>query len=429
MKTTPPRAPSDRATPDGSVSVTLRKHPYPYRTMLAICSDLDETPDGRVYREIVRFLNTHDSTAMGPGVGLEVGNSIFFMAPEGEFSYFGTDDAGREMVRALMRSGHVDCIHSYGALARNRSDAETVIAELVRHGCELKVWVDHSKAPSNFGPDIMCGHGDLPGSEVYHSDLTRSYGIRYVWRGRTTGVVGQDAPIEPRSLTAIFRFAHPLRSSRTIAKQIVKISLGSRSHPKWTMHAANRVCQPAHLRDGRPIWEFLRSNPHWGGSGCGATADGISDVLTDRILEHLVRRSAACVLYTHLGKVSDPKRPFGAETQHAFRQLAAMHHSGQILVTTTHRLLRYLTVRQSLRYEAFCSAGHATIVLQAIDDSVFGVRQPSMDDLSGVTFTLDRCDHASLRLLNGDPVEVSLAHEGQLTHVSVPWRPLRLPPI
>src|SRR5436309_3060923 len=78
----------DGATPDGSVSVTLRKHPYPYRAMFAICSDLDETPDHRVYREIVRFLNTLDSTAMGTGVGLEVGNSIFFMAPEAEFSYF-----------------------------------------------------------------------------------------------------------------------------------------------------------------------------------------------------------------------------------------------------------------------------------------------------------------------------------------------------
>src|SRR5439155_5125989 len=138
-------------------------------------------------------------------VGLEFGNSIFLRAPEAEFSYFGTDDAGREMVRALMRSGHVDCLHSYGALATSRSDAETVIAELTRHGCELKVWVDHSKAPSNFGPDIMCGYGDLPGSKVYHSDLTSSYGIRYVWRGRTTGVVGQDAAIGPRSLTAIFR--------------------------------------------------------------------------------------------------------------------------------------------------------------------------------------------------------------------------------
>jgi len=39
--------------------------PYPYRGMLAICSDLDETPDRNVYWEIMRFLNTTEKTAMG----------------------------------------------------------------------------------------------------------------------------------------------------------------------------------------------------------------------------------------------------------------------------------------------------------------------------------------------------------------------------
>jgi hypothetical protein len=32
---------------DGDVK--LRRFPYPYRAMLAICSDLDETPDRHVY--------------------------------------------------------------------------------------------------------------------------------------------------------------------------------------------------------------------------------------------------------------------------------------------------------------------------------------------------------------------------------------------
>jgi hypothetical protein len=49
--------------------------------MLAIRSDLDGTPDRHVYWEIMRFLNTTETTAMGPGVGLEVGNSTFFDMP------------------------------------------------------------------------------------------------------------------------------------------------------------------------------------------------------------------------------------------------------------------------------------------------------------------------------------------------------------
>ena len=51
-----------------SADVQLRQMPYPYRAMLAICSDLDEKPDRRAYWEIMRFLNTKEAMAMGIGV-------------------------------------------------------------------------------------------------------------------------------------------------------------------------------------------------------------------------------------------------------------------------------------------------------------------------------------------------------------------------
>ena len=107
--------------------VSLRSIPYPYRAMLAICSDLDETPDRHVYGEIMRFLNTTKETTMGPGTGLEVGNTIYFDMPPGQFSYWNTDEAGRAMVRTLIRSGHIDCLHSYGDLATTRSHARPCI--------------------------------------------------------------------------------------------------------------------------------------------------------------------------------------------------------------------------------------------------------------------------------------------------------------
>ena len=52
-----------------SSDAQLRPLPYPYRAMLAICSDLDGTPDWHVYWEIMRFLNITEETAMGPGMG------------------------------------------------------------------------------------------------------------------------------------------------------------------------------------------------------------------------------------------------------------------------------------------------------------------------------------------------------------------------
>ena len=48
--------------------VRLLKYPYPYRAMLAVCSDLDETPDRGVYLDIARFLNTTETGAIVGGV-------------------------------------------------------------------------------------------------------------------------------------------------------------------------------------------------------------------------------------------------------------------------------------------------------------------------------------------------------------------------
>src|ERR1700682_4590717 len=171
------------------IPVALANYPYPYRAMIAICSDLDQTPDRSVYHDIAHFLNTTEATSMGPGVGLEVGNSIFFLMPGNQFSYFGTDEAGREMVRAMIHSGHIDCLHSYGDFARTRQDVERVLEELEKYRCQLSVCVDHSKSPTNFGPDIMVGSGDVPTSPAYHADLTLRHGIRHVWRGRTTSIL------------------------------------------------------------------------------------------------------------------------------------------------------------------------------------------------------------------------------------------------
>ncbi|MDH3514699.1 MAG: hypothetical protein OEM83_07520, partial [Gammaproteobacteria bacterium] len=197
----------DSLSNQASAPGTVRAFPYPYRAMLAICSDLDETPDRHVYREIMRYLNTTETTMMGEGVGLEVGNSIYFDMPPDQFAYWNTDDAGREMVRQLIKSGHIDCFHSYGDMAVTRRHAGIALEELARHDCRMQVWIDHGTAPTNFGSDIMQGHGDEPGSPVFHADLTCQHGVEYVWRGRVTSVIGQDAR---RRLGGLWNRRHPL---------------------------------------------------------------------------------------------------------------------------------------------------------------------------------------------------------------------------
>jgi hypothetical protein len=415
-------------SPPAAPEVVVRRFPWPFRSMLAVCSDLDETPDDGVYLEIARFLNSTDATAMGPGVGLEVGNTLYFDMPPGQFSYWGTSERGRAMARALMRSGHIDAIHSWGDLATGRRHAERNLAELERHACRLEVWIDHSRAASNFGPDLMTGSGDVRGADAYHADLTLAYGVRHVWRGRTTGLTGQDVPVGLGCFAPMLRRRPALVSMRSAFKEAAKVVLGLAGHPRWVMYGANRVCRPSTLRDGGRVWEFLRTNPSWGGPGESATAAGIEDVLTPRMLSRLVACEGAAVLYTHLGKVADRARPFGAGTERAFRRLARLRDEGRVLVTTTGRLLRYVTVRDSIRYRANLDGERVVVTVDCIDDPVSGPRVPGARDLDGLAFGVAGARPLDLQLADGTPVFAEPVRGGDGTSwMRVPWPELRFP--
>ncbi len=412
------------AAPFGASAVSLRRFPYPYRAMLAICSDLDETRDALSYEGIMRFLNTNELTAMGKGVGLEVGNTIYFDMSPGQFAYWSTDDAGRAMVRRLIHSGHVDCLHSFGDLAATRDHAARALDELASHDCRIEVWVDHSKAVSNFGPDIMVGSGDVPGADAYHADLSCAYGVQFVWRGRTTSVIGQNVP---RRLRGLFDPRHPLASGRTLAKQVMKVRMGKRGNEKYAMHVPNRVLRRDRLRDGTEVYEFLRFNPHGRGVGEGATADGASEVLTKKVLDTLIERQGVGVLYTHLGKTSDPEGLFPTSTVDAFRLLSEYYQGGKILVTTTRRLLGYVRTYEELNIRSSPDGSSVSLDEEPAMPSAHAPRARS--DYDGLTVYVSDPSSASLTL-GGRPVgEVreNLPDQTGRASVSLPWPRLEYP--
>jgi hypothetical protein len=365
-----------------SDNVQLRRFPYPYKAMLAICSDLDETRDRCVYWEIMRFLNTKEETSMGPGVGLEVANSIYFDMPPGQFAYWNTDDAGKEMIRTLIRSGHIDCLHSYGDLAIKREHAARTLDELTRHDCMLEVWVDHGTAPTNFGSDIMQGHGDELGHETYHADLTTDYGIKYIWRGRVTSITGQD---RPASYDGIFNWRHPVKSCRTLFKEATKQKLARRGNPKYAMHGPNETLRPTILRDGSLVYEFMRCNPYWGGVSCCEQGRSIGEVLTGDVLSRLIKRGGTCILYTHLGKVDNPNIPFDDTAVRAFYHLAEMFRSRKILVTTTRRLLGYRRAVREITFNTMNDERGLYIDINTCSGAS-SIGELSNTDLCGLTF-------------------------------------------
>lgn len=407
--------------------VQLRAFPHPYRAMMAICSDLDETPNREVYAQIARFLNTTDTTPMGPGVGLEVGNTIYFDMPSNQFAYWNTDEAGREMVWALIRSGHIDCLHSYGDLARTRRDAGRALEELTRHDCKLEVWIDHGTAPTNFDPDIMQGHGDEIGHAAYHADLTTDYGIQYIWRGRVTSVTGQDVPAQ---MEGILTWKHPVASGRTWLKELAKRSLARTDNAKYAMHGPNEIVRSALLRDGRQVQEFMRCNPHWGGVSSCEEGRAIGEVLTDETLGRLTDRGGLCLLYTHLGKIDDPKVPFNSKAVAGFRRLAGAFGDGRILVTTTRRLLGYRRAVRQITWVGTQDDNHIRIAVDTRADgrSPDGLNDP---DLAGLTFYVSDPEITSMTIDGRDVAHLehnAPDHTGQAS-VSLPWPQLEFPPI
>lgn len=410
-----------------SMDVKLRQLPYPYRAILTICSDLDETPDRHVYCEIMRFLNTIEKTSMGPGVGLEIGNSIYFDMPPDQFAYWNTDDAGRQIIRTLIKSGHIDCLHSYGDLATSRRHAARAIEELDRHGCKLEVWVDHGVAPTNFGSDIMRGHGDEFGHEAYHADLTTDFGIQYVWRGRVTSVVGQDIR---SSLSGIFHLRHPVGSSQTLLKEFLKQKLAQSGNSKYAMHRSNEILGQVELRDKRLLYEFMRCNPHWGGVSSCDESRSIDDVLTDNFLNHLVEREGICILYTHLGKVENPSVPFDRKTVRAFERLAKEFSKGRILVTTTRRLLGYRHAVREISWTSTKNANNDSIVVTTQSDDKISRRLIDAD-LAGLTFYVSDPNITSI-IVDGQAINHfehnDPDHTGQRS-VSLPWSMLEFPSI
>jgi hypothetical protein len=393
--------------------------------MLAICSDLDATQDWRTYYEIARFLNTCEQTAFGPGVGLEVGNSIYFDMPKHEFAYWNTDDSGRAMIRDLIHSGHVDCLHSYGGLATTRAHAGKALEEFSRHQCHLAVWVDHSRSPTNFGPDIMCGHGDERGHEAYHADLTRSYGIQYVWRGRVTTVIGQGG-----SRGGIGRFArgHPIASGKAIAKEAVKRLLGRMGEERFRLQSQNAIVAPVTLRDGGQAIEFLRSNPHWSGPGGGATADGFPDVLSRQTLQRLLTSGGTSIVYTHLGIGRRPRGPFSPGTIDAFRGLAECHRAGNILVTTTRRLLDYWVTKSQVSVSAMGSGGKMQVRLSLQGGQAQRSWSAPQAVVAGLTVYVEDPERVDL-LVEGVPVPVGRnpPDETGRASISIPWPKLQFP--
>lgn len=394
--------------------VKIQSIPFPYKAMLSVSSDLDETANAETYFETLRFLNTTEETKHGLGVGLEVGNTLYFDMPSDQFSYYNTDDTGRQWLHQLVQSGHIDTIHSFGDYTDERSRIKEILNELNKHNSKIKVWIDHAIAPSNLDSDIMQGQGNTPGKPAYHADLTSDYGVKYVWLGRVTSVTGQDTE---RRLAGIWSSSLPLDSLKTLGKEFVKGVLPIFGRPKYQMHVTNKILRPIKLADGSEVWEFLRSNPNPWGVSAHETGDGFAKVMVTEFLKRLVKRQGKSIIYTHLGKLQRADNTFSEETQNAWRLLKEFESKKQVLVCTTRRLLDYTLMTESINID----------ISRRENGERLAIHNPHNLPLDGLSITLPKIDNLEVVVNDNVYTDYDLKQNQKNTELYVPWKKLKYP--
>jgi hypothetical protein len=264
----------------------------------------------------------------------------------------------------------------------------------------------------------MMGKGDLPDSAVYHADITCNRGVKYIWTGRVTSVIGQDTA---RTFSGIFNYRYPLLSAKTITKEVVKIILGKLGSNKYSLHKSNQLCSHRKLRDGQTVTEFIRTNPYWGGVDQSETAYGLHNVLGDKFLRKLVNSKGYAILYTHLGKVKNKNEPFEEKARSGFLKLAEYYRHGDILVATTRRLLDYYNMTKNVK-------GTITSKDNEVEINLTGTVEEQ--ELNGLTIYIeDSRSNIVVRyndkLLSG--FEVNSGDESGQASVMLNWERLKYP--
>lgn len=422
-------------------AVRLRTHPYPYRSGLAICSDLDRCSfDDFVALHL--FLNTKGPTPLGEGLGLEIGDSFWMYSAgsrtDDSFSYFkGTSrlpSEHAEFIREGIAAGYLDCLHTYGHFTQfggfSRVMAEDAIEELARYNLQVAVWTNHGDIHNL--QNISTGLGDLPVDiqasgdrtpvEEYHTDITLKLGVRFAWTGEITGVIGQDRPYLP---IEAFRNVRRRLGRKAALRASLAAAVDRLAGPTIYKGVADRndLFSGIMLRDGATMLTFRRFLPDmcWGRDW----SEDLARSLSIKILDLLEKRGGLTIIYVHLGKKRGGEL-LSSESVAGLRDLQRRSEDGKVWVSATARLLTYSWIHRYLSWHHQEQSGNCVITLECVADPVGGRQPVSPRDCEGLTWYTPVPERTTVVLSSGEelPVVQNPADERGLRSVSLPIKPL-----
>lgn len=334
------------ATPVKRRDPSVQALPYPYKAWLALSSDPDNTlwPD---WQELDRVIWQE--------LGLPFADSFFIRSYNQHIK--GQVDL-HDHPEILAAHPH-DTMHTWGDFmfgrekSFDRSDAEAHFAQLQRLGIAPRVWVDHSMFIGNllhmhpYGstPEFTDASGHRYSNPLYSLDLAHAAGVRYVWDGTITPVVGQDRPI------SLWR-RHRQRgaSGKAALGNYLKHVTGERlgvGRSFRDQFPSNDAYSVRKFADGRSLYVFSRYG-HW----AKADIDGLGDLLAPERMSELIGNGGTCIAYTHLGK--RPVERMNATTHIPANTLAALRgvkkhfEQRELMVSSVSDLLDQLVLRDHI---------------------------------------------------------------------------------
>ena len=327
----------------------VRAYPYPFKAWVALSSDPDNTTIAD-WKELDQVIWKE--------LGLPFADSFFLRS----FNQNLPDQVSLERDPEILAAHPHDTIHTWGdhvwagKRGFDRSDAVEGLETLRRLGAMPRVWVDHSMFMGNmlhnhrYGaiPEFKDAAGYTYPNPVYSLDLVHEAGVRYLWDGTITPVLGQDRPL---SLVANHRARNSslLRAMVSMSKHGVGQATGSGSAFR-AQFPGNTAYRPHRFPDGRTLYVFQRY-----GKWPLADIDGLGELLAPARMAELERTGGVCIVYTHLGKrpasrASDPHH-VPDRTKDAFIHLKERWTAGGIALSSVSDLLDHLVIRDRIEVD------------------------------------------------------------------------------
>lgn len=391
----------------------LRKFPYPYRAMFTFASDIDDTTP-REFTVYHRFLNTKEMTPAGPGLGLDIGDTLWVYMGNNKFNK--TDIHGESlesvmtvnkfldpksshnanMIKHYFDAGWIDSMHTFGDFSRIDRDKDVVFSRqlavdawdnLLKLGVRPQVWINHGNEGNvqSFGAWNPKGFsyyqaGDDPKSPYYHTDLTIKNGVRFVWNSVGETEFGQESPIFPIT-----------------------------------------------LRDGQKIWGFHRYTHEIVNGGINWSWDPgkIGQVITKERLDELVQKQQYNITAQHFGGAQGEFTFHRPADVKALRMIAEYNDSGKILVARTARMLNYAVAQQFINYKIVEKNHRNYVILKSINDPQFGPQPVTLDKVRGLTFYVDNPEQTTIMMyrkaIPQEEIQINPADETGRKSISIKW--------